>query len=247
MPINPISHPLALERLRDAHDPMTGHVDILAAAIAIATHAQPTLQPAKIIESLDRMARDVRHIVNFNNPPIDALKDVLFTRYAFVGNTHHYQDPRNSYIHELLQRRTGLPILLSLIYVETARRAGHVAYGIGLPGHFIAAFDIDADPARRVYVDAFHRGAVLSIDACRRATKTAVADWRDEYLQPADPLYWAMRMLSNLRSTYREMGDLANTAAVLEQMLILEPANEPAGRELKMIYQLLDEQIAKNN
>jgi regulator of sirC expression with transglutaminase-like and TPR domain len=247
MPTNPITHPLALERLRDACDPATGHVDILAAAIAIATHVQPTLQPPKVIEMLDRMARDVRHIVNYNNPPIEALKDVLFTRYAFVGNTHRYQDPRNSYIPEVLQRRTGLPILLSLIYVETARRAGYVAHGVGLPGHFIAAFDVDGDPARRVYVDAFHRGTLLSIDDCRRATKTAVADWRDEYLQPATPLYWALRILTNLRSTYKEMGDLANTAAVLEQMLILEPANTPVARELAMNYQLLDEQIAKNN
>ncbi len=247
MPRIPISHPLALQRLRQAQQSATGPVDVLAAAIAIATHAHPTLEGPKIHEALDRFALDVQHFVRKDNPPQKALQQVLFMRYGFYGNAEHYRDPRNSYIDTVLSRRTGLPILLSLIYVQTARRSGCVAHGIGLPGHFIAALDLDGDPTRRLYIDAFHRGAILSMDDCRRAAHSAGTPWHDEFLQPADPSQWALRILNNLRTIYRDMGNGANTAAVLEQMLILDPTDTLAARELQATYQILDDQIAKNN
>jgi regulator of sirC expression with transglutaminase-like and TPR domain len=246
MPRVPISHPLALARLRAARDP-AGRVDVLAAAIGVATHARPTLDPVAIGSELDGFARDVRHIIQSDNAPADALRHVLFVRHGFYGNPAQYNDPQNSYIDGVLRRRTGLPILLSLVLVETARRSGLVAHGIALPGHFVAAVDPDGDATKRIYIDAFNRGAVLTAEGCRITAEAAGAAWHDEYLLSAAPEPWAMRILNNLRATYSQMGDPANTAAVLEQMLVLDPDQTQAARQLEAAYQMIDEHIARNN
>jgi len=246
MPRVPISHPLALERLRAA-GANAGPVDVLAAAIAIATHVHPLLVPQKIQDNLDRLARDTRHIISHGNPVPAALQHVLFLRHGFTGNVRRYGDPLNSYIDSVLERRTGLPILLALVYVETARRCGQAAHGIGLPGHFLAALDGAGDPPARRYVDVFNGGKEMSPEACRRLVQSHGAPWQEELLAPVDGRRWALRILANLHNTYAAMGDTANTAAVLEQTLLLDAAHTTAGTELQGLYERLDKHIARNN
>lgn len=246
MPPRPICHPLALERLADARLP-NGEIDPVAAAIAIATHHTPTLKPDLLRARLDAYACDVRHFLDHQNPLHAAVNHVLFDRYALFGDREHYSDPENSYIDRVLERKTGLPIVLSLIWVETARRAGGSAHGIGLPGHFVAAVDLPLKEGGRVYLDPFRRGAVLSLEQCQQVSLAAGVAWHEEFLQPVTGQQWAVRMLNNLRNAYTELGDPVNTAAVLEQLLLLDPRNAVRQRELQSLYTRLDQRISQNN
>ena len=121
-----------------------------AKAVAAPCEAPPRVDP-------DRYAR------------VMALNEYLFNELRFVGNSTHYEDPRNSFLNEVLDRRTGIPITLALLYMEVARRAGLHVEGVNFPGHFLLRC-----PARRglpyaedLIIDAFHGGALLSEDACR--------------------------------------------------------------------------------
>ena len=110
-----------------------------------------------------------------------ALNGYLFGEMRFVGNEVHYEDPRNSFLNEVLDRRTGIPITLALIYMEVARRAGLPVEGVNFPGHFLLRC-----PARRglpdaedLIIDAFHGGALLSRDLLRRRAD-AQSPWHDD-------------------------------------------------------------------
>jgi regulator of sirC expression with transglutaminase-like and TPR domain len=236
-----VSHPLALERLADAVRPPG---NVFAGAVAIATHQDPKLKPGEINELLDRMAGDVRRMIANDSQPLGVLRHVMFVRYGFCGNHRKYHDPLNSYINAVVKRRTGLPILLALVFTEMAQRAGMAAHGIGLPGHFVAAAEF-AGKCR--YVDVFNGGRELSISECRDIALAQSQFWAEGFLTPVTPGAWLERMLNNLRNTYVQMGDVANTAAVVEQLLIVNPGNEAAGRELGEIYGELDRLQALDN
>jgi regulator of sirC expression with transglutaminase-like and TPR domain len=239
----PLTHEKAMRRWVEAQLP-DGGIDPLRAAIAIATHLNPNLDPAKVIARIDGFAAETRQMIAHDNSTWGAVNHVLFDRHGFTGNRERYADPRNSYIDEVLQRRTGLPILLSLLWVETALRAGGKACGIGLPGHFVAGIEENGE---RLIVDPFHAGTRLSISDCEQIAIASGSIWSDELLTPLNGRRWTLRMLMNLRNAYAQMGDAANLGAVLEQMVMLEPALGNQQEELKRLYAYLDQQTAKNN
>jgi regulator of sirC expression with transglutaminase-like and TPR domain len=247
MPVRPVSHPLALERLADARL-AGGDVDPLAAAIAIATHHSPTLKPDLIRAEVEGFARDVRHFVKHENPMALAVNHVLFERNGLHGERENYSDPANSYVNCVIERKRGLPILLCLLWVQTVLRAGGKAHGIGLPGHFIVALDVAEELGEgRIYLDPFNRGMQMSQDDCYRVAMAAGVAWHAEFLQPVSGMQWAIRMLNNLRNAYHERGDAANTAAVLEQLLLLDPENAVRKKELQKNYEVLDSKRTRNN
>ena len=246
MPARPLCHPLALERLADARLP-GGGVDPLAASIAIATHHAPTLKPDVIRGEFEAFARDVRHLLAHENPLAAAVNHVLFDRHGFYGDRENYADPENTYIDRVIERRRGLPILLSLVWVQTVLRAGGGAHGIGLPGHFVVALDVPEAPGARMYLDPFNRGAQMAEEDCHRVALAAGVAWHDEFLTPVTGLQWAIRILNNLRNAYHERNEPANTAAVLEQLLLLDPRNAVRQQELRKLYAQLDRRISRNN
>jgi regulator of sirC expression with transglutaminase-like and TPR domain len=241
-----LTHEKSMRRWGEAQTP-DGGIDPLRASVAIATHLNPMLDPAKVIARIDGFAAEARAIVGKGNSTWGAVNHVLFDRHGFTGNTERYSDPRNSYIDQVLHRKTGLPILLSLLWVETALRAGGKAYGVGLPGHFVAGIEEGGEGGERVIVDAFHAGTRLSVSDCEQIAVASGAAWTEETLLPLDGRRWALRMLMNLRNGYGQMGDAANLAAVLEQMVMLEPALGNQQEELKRLYAYLDQQAARNN
>src|SRR5262245_16559481 len=139
-----------------------------------------------------------------------ALNDYLFKELRFVGNEVHYEDPRNSFLNEVLDRRTGIPITLALLYIEVARRAGLQVEGINFPGHFLVRCR-----ARRglpyledLIIDAFHGGALLSEDACRELLRRHGGDeqtFESELLGRATKPQILARMLLNLKRVYVRM------------------------------------------
>jgi regulator of sirC expression with transglutaminase-like and TPR domain len=236
---------LALERLADAVLP-SGGVDPLAAAIAIATHHTPTLKPDLIRAEIEGFARDVRHLVKHENPLAASVNHVLFERNGLYGDRQNYSDPENSYINCVLERKRGLPILLSLLWVQTVSRAGGSAYGIGLPGHFIVGLDL-RESESRIYLDPFNRGMQMSEEDCHRVALAAGVAWHAEFLIPVTGMQWAVRMLNNLRNAYHERSDPVNTAAVLEQLILLDPGSTVRQKELQKLYETIDQRISRNN
>src|SRR5438105_14443899 len=158
--------------------------DLAIAALMIARVEYPKLDAGPYLDELDALGREAQRrvaaapIVPGEAPPrvdpdryarVMVLNDYLFKELRFVGNEVQYEDPRNSFLNEVLDRRTGIPITLALLYMEVARRAGLHVEGINFPGHFLLRC-----PARRglpfsedLIIDAYHRGALLSEDACK--------------------------------------------------------------------------------
>ena len=160
------------------------------AALLIAAHDHAVDLPAEL-RALDALAASI--------PAADAptLAHALFVEHAFAGNTIDYGDPRNSYLDEVLRRRLGLPIALSVLMIEVGRRRGIALVGVGMPGHFLVGSDDG-------FVDPFHGGTVLdAADARRLFDQTHPgAPFFDHYLDPVGARAVLSRMLANLVNTF---------------------------------------------
>ena len=126
--------------------------DLGAAALAIARVEYPALEPARYIELLDRMGREARLRIAGSDPgterALHAFNEYLYDEQGFSGNRQRYDDPRNSFLNEVLDRRTGIPISLAVVYLEVARRAGLRVSGVNFPGHFLLRACFDMSGAR---------------------------------------------------------------------------------------------------
>jgi hypothetical protein len=119
-----------------------------------------------------------------------ALNDYLFNDLRFIGNSTNYEDPRNSCLNEVLDRRTGIPITLALLYIEVARRAGLDVQGVNFPGHFLLRCPAGRNEpySADLIIDAFHGGALLSADACQELLRRHQGS-PDETVEPRhDPV-----------------------------------------------------------
>src|SRR5207237_5702032 len=146
-------------------------LDLARAALLIAEPEYPGLHVGQDVEKLDDFGVEAaaRIASSPQRPPLEIVVRYLYEELGFHGNTQNYYDPRNSFLNEVLDRRTGIPISLALVYMEVARRAGVRVEGVNFPGHFLLRC-----PARRglpqaddLIIDPFHGGALLSDAACR--------------------------------------------------------------------------------
>src|SRR5215510_4498677 len=144
-----------------------GAVDLAEAALLIARQEYPALDVPRYLTRLDLMGAELRERLLEEPVPeraVMALNRYLFHEQGFKGNTSEYYDPRNSYLNDVLDRRIGIPITLSTVYMEVAARAGLDVEGVGLPGHFIVRVHT---PVRGLLIDPFHCGALLSEQECQ--------------------------------------------------------------------------------
>jgi len=169
-----------------------------------------------------------------------AITRVLFVDHGFRGNTDDYYDPRNSFLHEVLDRRVGIPISLSVVYMEIARRIGLRVTGVGFPGHFLVrAFDGD----RAVVIDPFNNGAVLGKDDLQDLLTRVVgpdAKLEASLLAPIGKGQILTRMLVNLAGIYGKRGDLFRSLDVLERLHLLDRDNPKLERELETLRRRVD-------
>jgi regulator of sirC expression with transglutaminase-like and TPR domain len=198
-------------------------IDLGRAMLQMARFVYPRLDVDAYCGRLDAIAAQARSALGASLTPA-ALAAHLFTSAGagFLGNTREYADPRNSYLNDLLDRRLGLPITLSVLFIETARRLGMRAAGVGLPGHFIAqAWEGDAV----VRLDPFHGGRVLTIDDCYElaAATARIANFEPEWMQPVGVRYILTRVLNNLRNRGPTVLGVHGMIGVLERQLVLEP------------------------
>jgi regulator of sirC expression with transglutaminase-like and TPR domain len=251
------------------HAALSPDPDLAIAALMIARVEYPKLDAGPYLDQLDALGREARlrvsaaPVLPSEAPPrvdpdryarVMALNAYLFDELRFVGNESHYEDPRNSFLNEVLDRRTGIPITLALLYMEVARRAGLYVEGINFPGHFLLRC-----PARRglpysedLIIDAFHGGALLSEDACRdlllrHAGADAELEIDDAAVFEAHLLRHATkpqilaRMLLNLKRVYVRMHSFPQARDITELLLAVDPSalNELRDRGL-LAYHLKD-------
>jgi regulator of sirC expression with transglutaminase-like and TPR domain len=197
----------------------------------------PELNVQGYLERIDRLAGAAERELASADLPALMLAQFLFDTIGFTGNAQHYADPRNSFLNEVLERRLGIPISLSVLYLEVARRTGVRADGVGLPGHFIVRAALDNGQV--VYIDPFHRGMLLSEEDCRERVRS-VTDGRlpfhEAFLNPVGVHYILVRMLNNLKNFYAAASDFARAAQVVERLLVLHPDDLDEIRNLGLLY-----------
>lgn len=153
---------------------------------------------------LDELAGNALEFPDARTPA--GLARVLFVEWGFAGNTADYGDPRNSLLPDVLDRRLGLPITLSVMMIEVGRRIGVTLHGVGMPGHFIVGVDEPGDgQVASEFIDPFHAGAVLDRDACRARFQSQFgnqARFSPAMLAPTPARLILLRMVTNLQHTY---------------------------------------------
>lgn len=215
-----------ITRFAAAVDRPESAIDLGEAALLIAQDAYPRLPVPRYLGRLDEIAAPLRDRVRDGlslSEMVEALNGHLFGELGFHGNSEDYYDPRNSYLNEVLDRRTGIPITLSVVYIEVARRLGFTVVGVALPGHFIVEARRDT---ASLLLDPFHEGRTLTPDDCERLAQEALGDrvlLTEDQLLPVRKRQILARMLNNLKRNYLTRDEPARAWPVLEKMLHLDP------------------------
>jgi regulator of sirC expression with transglutaminase-like and TPR domain len=217
--------------------------DLAEAALLIACEEYPTLDVASYIHRLEELAGELRRRLDGYGSPeaaVAALNKLLFAEGGFRGNLEDYYDPRNSFLNEVLDRRTGIPITLSAVYLEVGRRAGLDLHGVGLPGHFVVKLEA---PGRELIIDPFHAGALVSAADCQRRLDRIYAGrvkLERSMLAPWSSRQILGRLLRNLKLIYVKRHDWQRALAVVELLLCCEPDSTDELRDRGLLYAALD-------
>ncbi len=191
---------------------------LLVAALAIAMNEQPDVDVEATDAQLSQWAQAVRKRVISDSPTalLAHAHALLFDELGFSGSAHVFDEPRSSYLPDVLRRRTGLPIAICLVYKLVLERVGLTVTGINAPGHFIAAVD---DGRGQLLIDPFAGGRLVSRDdaiARARGMTRSPRPADDMLLRPASHREWLRRMLRNLHALFSQRGDRAQLGAMLE-------------------------------
>ena len=216
-------------------------INLAEAALLIAQEQYPSLDVVAYLSRLDELAvaaaGDVRPDLA---PPeqIARLNHYLFVECGFTGNSDDYYDPRNSYLNDVLDRRTGIPITLSLVYSEVAQRLDLPVYGVSFPGHFLAKYVGE----REIIIDPYF-GTVISADECAQRLRGIYGDDAQldrGLLRPASAREILVRMLSNLKQVYVQRSDFERALSCVDRILLLAPDTARELRDRGILYQRLE-------
>lgn len=198
-------------------------LDLGLGALLIARVEHPDLSPAHSLMHLDELAAASGVFrVSDSLKALHRLREFLFDEEGFRGNKEDYHDPRNSCLNDVLERRLGIPISLSLVMMEVGRRAGLRIVGVGLPGHFVVRADVGSEP---VLLDPFDGGALLTHERAAKLTARALGRrvrLTEEHFAVAGKRQILNRMLMNLRSIYCRREDWDKALAVFDRLLALD-------------------------
>lgn len=211
-------------------------IDLALAALLFARDAYPDLEPQLYLNQLDEWAEDVRSDVASAADPIEPLNAFLFNELRFIGNRHAYDDPLNNYLNKAIDRRVGLPITLSVIYLEIARRLNLPVDGIGLPGHFVVRH---IGPGGRRYIDPFHQGRLLTEADCRQLVaelSNGQLALQPSMLEPVSAHYILVRMLNNLKNAQVHQERFNDALSAVERLIDLQPDEPVHLRDLGLLY-----------
>ena len=215
-------------------------LDLGLAALLVAGEEYPGLDVGEHLGTLDAFAGEILERAEGGAAATELARLVsryLFEEQGFQGNANDYYNPDNSYFNRVLDTHSGIPITLSLLYLEVARRVGLRCSGVGMPGHFLVGLE-----GGEVCLDPFHGGTVLDASDCRRLAEGLFGPrmaWRDSYLEPCTKYEFLFRMLNNLKVVYEHSGEAEKGAGVIERMIMVNPQASALYKDLaEMQYQL---------
>jgi regulator of sirC expression with transglutaminase-like and TPR domain len=195
-------------------------------ALWIAAEAHPGLDVPHWLGRLDALGHRAAERVTADmdvDRAATAVARFVFEEEGFRGNTEDYYDPRNSFLDDVLDRRLGIPITLSVVYVAVAARAGLEAAGVGLPGHFVVRAE---RRGRHRLLDPFHGGELLDHAGCEALVarmRPGAGPLDPRSLAPVTTRQIFVRMLVNLKAVYSALGDWARALAAAERIVLLAP------------------------
>jgi regulator of sirC expression with transglutaminase-like and TPR domain len=226
-------------------------IELARACLLIAEDAYPALDVDGYVGELERFAKRLRARLvrtGLSEEKVVALNEFLFDDLGFAGNTEHYYDPRNSYLNEVIDRRTGIPITLSVLYIEIGRRVGLPLEGVSFPGHFLVRLPLRGGT---LVLDPFAGGAPQSELELRERLKRVVPPEATggvpvaslplaQFLEPATNRQILARLLRNLKGIYRETDKPERQLEVLNRMLLVAPDSAADLRDRGLVYQRLE-------
>ncbi|MBI4482757.1 MAG: tetratricopeptide repeat protein [Acidobacteria bacterium] len=213
------------------------------AALLIAAEEYPDLEISRYLRRLDHMALQIRRHVGESREPgrmIQQLNHHLFALEGFRGNEERYFDPKNSFLNEVLDRKVGIPITLSVVYMEVAQRLDFALLGVGFPGHFLVKY---ASPGLEIVIDPFHQGALLTEEDCQRRLDQLYGGsvrLQPVFLSAVTKKQILTRMLTNLKGIYMHARDYARALGIVEMILLLDPRSPQEVRDRGLLYYQLE-------
>ena len=218
-----------LNQFTEVTDRRDQDIEVARAALLLASSEYPDLSVERELFTFQRLAGDISSKLLDDDDPLycmNVLSESLFDDFGFTGNTEEYYDPRNSYLNEVLARRTGIPITLAVVYMEVGRRLKVPLVGVGMPGHFLVRH-VEVDD---LFVDPFHGGILLTEDECRQRLEDRVEGtfhWDSSLLQPVSNREIISRMIRNLKAIHMSAEDYVRALDMADFALALDPHSAP--------------------
>lgn len=213
-------------------------VDLVGIALEIAREAHPSLDTQCVTQWIDERADEVRGAVARADSELEALValgEVIHGQYGLTGSCAAFETADGSYLHRVIETRTGIPLSLSLLYIAVAKKVGLDLVGVAAPRHFLTRYESAAGP---LFVDAYHGGRVLTHEECIRFLSGVTempAGWIDVALQAADARTIVIRMLNNLKATHMRREEWGRAWNVQHRLVSLQPAVYSERRDLGLI------------
>ena len=226
-------------------------LDLARACLEVAADAYPGLDVDGYVGEIERFARRLGDRLEPGasaEERVIALNEFLFAELGFRGNAEKYYDPRNSYLNEVIDRRAGIPITLSVLYLEIGRRVGLPLSGVSFPGHFLVRLPMRGGT---LVLDPFAGGEPQSADDLRRRLKRVLPSGAggpvplselplDPFLEPAGKRQILARLLRNLKGIYREADQPERLLAVLDRLIVVAPEAAGERRDRGYVYERLE-------
>lgn len=201
-------------------------IDLIRGALAIARAEYPKLEIEEYAGRIEAMGRRVAALANDLDPQatLAALNTVVFEQAKLRGNRDDYYDPRNSFLNDVLDRGLGIPITLSIVYMEVARSVGFPLSGVGMPGHFLLKHY--HEDGQEILIDCFNRGDILSRQDCQSRLDEIYSGemtLRPEFLHPISRRQILTRMLNNLKTVYLSTRNFRKALPIADLILVIYP------------------------
>ncbi|HEX6984623.1 MAG TPA: transglutaminase-like domain-containing protein [Planctomycetaceae bacterium] len=213
-------------------------VDLVGVALEVARDAYPDLDAAAVRDWIDARVAEVRGPVARAESEAEALVELgrcIHETHGLTGGCAAFETADGSYLHRVIETKTGIPISLSILYMAVAERVGLDLNGVAAPRHFLTRYESADGP---LFVDAYHGGRVLTLDECLRFL-SAVTDLPGRRilprLVPVDPRSIVVRMLNNLKAIYAKQGRWPSAWHVQHRLVALQPAAYGERRDLALI------------
>jgi len=209
------------------------------AALVLAMEEYPEIDILTYLRKLDTLAARAEVLIGIDRSPVNVIESmnaVLFVQEGLRGNAEDYYDPRNSYLNEVLDRRMGIPISLSVIYLEIARRINFPIRGVGFPGHFLVKHSAGG---RNIVIDPFNLGRILTNNECQELLDkvyNGAVQMNSTLLLPMEKKAIITRMLYNLKGIYTQKEHHQKAISVIDKILMLNPAAPSELRDRGLLY-----------